>query len=70
MAKRQVFEMEIQHYMLNNWRDALDKNTGQVNATKLAEDTAWALGHSEWLDDQDHIVWWYALEVAIAKSIP
>lgn len=32
------------------------------NATNLAENTAWTMGHDEWLDDETHPVWEVALE--------
>lgn len=37
---------------------------GEVNATRLAENTAHALNHDEWLDDPDHEVWEVAIEFA------
>lgn len=35
----------------------------QVSLTELAETAALELGHDEWLDDPDHLVWDWALEV-------
>lgn len=32
------------------------------NATNLAENTAWAMDHDEWLDDETHEVWVIATE--------
>ena len=32
------------------------------NATILAEETAFAMGHDEWLDDPNHELWEIALE--------
>lgn len=37
---------------------------GEVNCTKLAEETAKHLDHDEWLDDCTHWIWDLALEVA------
>ena len=32
------------------------------NATILAEECCWIMGHDEWLDDDDHVVWEIALD--------
>tara|TARA_R110000796_G_scaffold17656_2_gene54209 strand:+ start:23559 stop:23834 length:276 start_codon:yes stop_codon:yes gene_type:complete len=37
---------------------------GEVNATLVAEDVAHTLGHDEWLDEPDHLVFEVALVVA------
>lgn len=37
---------------------------GEINLTTLAEDVAWTLCHSEWLDDPAHPVWEVVIEVA------
>jgi len=44
----------------------VDGITGEVNLTKLAEECAIALGHTEWLDDETHPVWDWAIEVTDA----
>lgn len=36
----------------------------EINCTKLAEDTAHALDHDEWLDDDTHDVWDCAVEIS------
>lgn len=55
---------EIMEYMTANREDNVDSETCEINATQLAEDTAWALGHAEWLDDETHVVWDIAVEVS------
>ncbi len=55
---------EISAFMHNHVRDHIDPLTGEVNCTGLAEATAHALGHDEWLDDPDHKVWEMAVHVA------
>ncbi|MEQ9076255.1 MAG: hypothetical protein RLP09_20525 [Sandaracinaceae bacterium] len=37
---------------------------GEINLTALAEEVAWTLGHSEWLDDSTHAVWEVVIEAA------
>ena len=44
--------------------EVVDSKTGEVNMTKLAEECAIALGHTEWLDDELHPVWEWSMEVA------
>lgn len=39
------------------------------NATALAEDTATRLGHPEWLDDADHVIWDCAVDVELDYSV-
>lgn len=43
--------------------DCVDPLSGFVNYTELAEATAHALHHPEWLDDPEHDVWQIAIEV-------
>ncbi len=33
-----------------------------TNATNLAENTAYTMGHDEWLDDDTHVIWEIATE--------
>jgi hypothetical protein len=42
----------------------VDGKTGEVNATKLAEEYAVSIGETQWLDDELHPIWEWALEVA------
>jgi len=42
----------------------VERLTGEVNMTKLAEECAIALGHTEWLDDELHPVWEWSMQVA------
>jgi hypothetical protein len=37
---------------------------GEINCTRLAEETAQVMEHDEWLDDPDHIIWDVAVEVS------
>lgn len=46
--------------------DCVDSDTNEVNCTQLAENTAHELNHDEWLDDSDHILWDFAVDVAEA----
>lgn len=45
----------------------VDRRTGEVNYTALAEGAAHTFDHDEWLDDPDHWVWEKALEVEDAE---
>ena len=42
----------------------VDGKTGEVNATKLAEEYAISIGEAGWLDDELHPIWEWALQVA------
>ena len=48
--------------------DCVDANTNEVNRTQLAENTADALNRDEWLDDSDHILWDFAIDVSEAHE--
>ena len=37
---------------------------GEVNCTRLAEETAQLMEHDEWLGDPDHVIWDCAVNVA------
>jgi hypothetical protein len=50
--------------MYRNLPRAIDRRTGEVCLTTLAEETAHDLGHSEWLDDETHPIWDLAIEVS------
>ena len=56
----------IKRHMRNLLLDGccVDSLTGGANLTELAESTAHALGHDEWLDDECHAVWEHAVTVA------
>ena len=41
-----------------------DADAYRDDSTGLAEDAAHEMGHDEWLDDSNHIVWEVANEVA------
>lgn len=42
----------------------VDPRTGEVNLTRLAEECAFVLNHPDWLDDETHPVWDWAIEAA------
>ncbi len=48
--------------------DCADLSTNEINTTQLAENTAHALNHDEWLDDSDHILWDIAIDIAEAHE--
>ena len=49
------------------WMDAEYENfideCGVLNYTMIAESCASALDHMEWLDDEDHFIWEYPIEL-------
>jgi hypothetical protein len=51
---------EIRRYMKANLEDS--RFDGEINMTHLAESCANDLDHSEWLDDETHIIWDVASE--------
>lgn len=52
-TKPQLESTTIRRTMRSLVSDCVDSNTGEVNRTRLAENTAHALNHDEWLDDSD-----------------
>jgi len=46
-----------------NLRRSIDRS-GNANLTQMAEETALDLGHPEWCDDPDHVIWEIVLDVA------
>lgn len=54
----------IRAAMRRNLPRAIDRRTGEASLTTLAEETAHDLGHPEWLDDENHVIWDLAIEVA------
>jgi hypothetical protein len=60
---RQQFD-QVVRYMRQNVEDSVDNQTGEVNATSLAEDAAHGLGQSDWLDDDTHPIFDIAVDVA------
>jgi hypothetical protein len=59
---------QIKAYMRTVVGDYVDRDTNEVNTTGLAEAAAHEAGHSEWLDDDQHIVWDCAVEVGTAHE--
>lgn len=47
---------KIIKWMKENYEGFYD-DSGEFQCTQIAEACAEALGHSEWLDDDQHIVW-------------
>lgn len=54
----------VLNWMRHHKEEHRDRDTGEVNATTLAEAAAWAFDHDEWLDDSTHDVWEWAMKVA------
>jgi len=54
----------IRAYMMAHFREHVDEN-GEVIEEQLAQDTAKALGHEEWLQDDKHEVWNIAVEISL-----
>jgi hypothetical protein len=52
----------MREQLIYNSEDFIDPTTGEPQYTKLAEECALSLGHAEWLDDPDHMVWDEAVE--------
>jgi hypothetical protein len=62
MAKTGTNAMRI--WMLNNVANHVDRRTGEVNLTSLAEACAHHFDAHHWLDDDTHEVWDLAIDVA------
>lgn len=58
----------IKRHMRTIARDHVDPDTDEMNCTALAESTAHHFGRDEWLDDDTHIVWDLAIEIAEATQ--
>jgi hypothetical protein len=65
-TKTQLESTMIRRTMHSLVSGCVDSDTREVNRTQLAENTAHALNHDEWLDDSDHILWDFAIDVAEA----
>jgi hypothetical protein len=65
---RPLESSQIRRTMRSLVADCVDSDTGEVNRTQLAENTAHELGHDEWLDDSDHILWDFAVDIAEAHE--
>lgn len=63
--KNMTLYHQLAAYMFHNKWDHIDPATGEVSATTLAEDTAInGFNKPEWLDDETHIVWEVAVDIA------
>ena len=54
----------IKAYMLTCYEFSRDKQTGEIDCTLLAEDAADYFDSLDWLDDETHVVWDIAFDVA------
>jgi hypothetical protein len=54
----------VKNWMKLNAEHHRDRDTGEVNATTLAEGAAHQFDHDEWLNDSTHEVWDWASEIA------
>lgn len=54
---------KIMKWMKANYERFYD-DSGEFQCTQIAEACAEALGHSEWLDDDLHIIWDHAVVVS------
>lgn len=57
-------EAHVKSWMRDHVGEYVDMKTGEVNATKLAEEAAYESSRSEWLDDSTHPIWDWALDAA------
>ncbi len=58
---------KVKRYMIQVAKNHVDRKTGEVNTTQLAEDAASEFDESDtWLDDETHWVWDLAVDVAEA----
>ncbi len=53
---------EIKNFMRKDVENVI--SNGQVDVTLLAENAAHFFNHDEWLDEENHIVWEIAWEIA------
>lgn len=69
----QEIAKNISKYMSSHVGEFVDPFTDEINITAMAEQTAIALGHPDWTDDEQHIIWDLAVDVsdvwAEAKNI-
>ena len=54
---------DAKRYIARHWREHMDGRTGEVDHTSLAEAAAQRVGHDEWLDDPDHPIWDWAVDL-------
>ena len=69
MDNEKVMRRQIYNWMLSNYDDFIDHQTGEINVTQLAVSCATGFDCQEWLDDDEHLVWDIAVDVAIEKEI-
>jgi hypothetical protein len=55
---------KVKRYMQKEVKNLVDRRTGEVNTTQLAENAAHEFDHDEWLDEETHWVWDLAVDVA------
>ena len=57
-------ETNVKRWMRSHVVEYVDARTGEVNITQLAEDAAYEASRAEWLDDDTHPIWDWAIEAA------
>lgn len=62
--KNRTLSRQIREYMTRQIHVYVDPRTGEVNCTGLAVDAAIGMDHPEWLDDDTHMVWELAVDMA------
>ena len=55
-------------WAINNVGGFVDQITDEVDLTALAEATAHEFDHDEWLDEELHPVWEWAIEASDARG--
>ena len=63
-----VNRADLEAYLEEVVADHVDPLTGEVNTTALVEDAAHYYAREDWLDDDQHIVWDLAVDVAEAHE--
>jgi hypothetical protein len=64
----QLVATEIGNWMTAHAYDYIDPFTDEINTTALAEQAAIELGHPEWAEDEQHVVWDLAVDIGQAKQ--
>jgi len=62
-SRSTVKQWMLRHVQSSEGGHLIDRRSGEINATLLAENAAHAFDHDEWLDDETHYVWELALEI-------
>jgi len=59
---------DVEAYLQDVVSSHVDPKTNEVNLTALVEDAAHEFGHEDWLDDDQHEVWFIAVDIAEAHE--